>query len=183
MRATQPGQSFLLLLDVVDVEIPYAIVGAVAASVHGVVRASLDADALLSVTLPSLRQLEERLKKEGFRTELRQGAPDNPISAVLSVTDGHENRVDLLTGIRGFDPAAFSRAIDVPFGADRLHVIGPEDFIAMKIFSGGPQDLSDARQAIAVSGEKLDRPLLERLTKRYGKKYLKLLNSFRDTHP
>jgi len=35
--------------------------------------------------------------------------------------------------------------------AEILRVIGLEDFIAMKVFAGGPQDLEDARRAIAVS--------------------------------
>ena len=52
MRTKASGESTLLLLDAVQVlraeNIDYAIVGAMAASVHGVIRASRDADALLS---------------------------------------------------------------------------------------------------------------------------------------
>ena len=44
--------------------------------------------------------------------------------------------------------AAFSRAIDVPIMGETLRVIGREDFIAMKVFAGGPQDLNDAERAI-----------------------------------
>ncbi len=53
MRTRGPGESALLLLDAVDLmatqRIDYAVVGAMAASVHGAVRASLDADAVLSL--------------------------------------------------------------------------------------------------------------------------------------
>ena len=53
MKATGPGQSTLLLLDVVKVlnkyQISYAVIGALAASFYGVVRASLDADAVISL--------------------------------------------------------------------------------------------------------------------------------------
>ena len=53
MTTTGPGQSALLLLDAVSVltsdGIDYAVIGALAASVHGVVRASVDADAVLSI--------------------------------------------------------------------------------------------------------------------------------------
>ena len=53
MRTTRPGESVLLLLDVIDVlnqhKVPYAIIGAFAASFYGAVRASIDADAVISV--------------------------------------------------------------------------------------------------------------------------------------
>ena len=56
MRATRSGESALLLLDVIDLladqSIEYAVVGALAASIHGAVRASMDADVVLSVGVP-----------------------------------------------------------------------------------------------------------------------------------
>jgi hypothetical protein len=180
VRTTQAGQSFLLLLDVIDVlkakHIDYAVIGAVAASVHGVIRASLDADALLSMTVRSLEALEKDLKPH-FHTILRRGSFEDPIAAVLVVKDIYENRVDLLVGIKGFDDRAFSRTIKVPFGNEHLAVVAVEDFIAMKIYAGSPQDLSDARRALEISSVTLDRPLLESITARYGKKYLKTLKT------
>ncbi len=51
MRTRASGESTLLLVDAVQVlraaQVDYAIIGAMAASVHGVIRASRDADALL----------------------------------------------------------------------------------------------------------------------------------------
>lgn len=49
-----------------------------------------------------------------------------------------------------------------------LKIIGREDFIAMKIYAGGPQDLIDASHAIAVSKSDLDTELLRRLARRFG---------------
>src|SRR6185503_21366803 len=89
-------------------------------------------------------------------------------SARFSLTDSFGNRVDLLVGLRGLDPAAFTRAFDVPFQGERLRVVGREDFIAMKLFAHGPQDLADAEFALIAAGESLDVPLLERLAQRYG---------------
>jgi hypothetical protein len=58
MSATGPGQSLLLLLDVValldEQRIAYCVVGALAASVYGTVRATTDADALVSVSAARL---------------------------------------------------------------------------------------------------------------------------------
>jgi len=81
MRTKGPGESALLLLDVLGVlgtqQIEYAVVGAMAASVHGAVRASLDADAALSVAPPLLRTLEREFAAAGFRTECRFGDLDD----------------------------------------------------------------------------------------------------------
>jgi hypothetical protein len=173
VRATRRGQSALLLLDAVEIlaeeKIDYAVVGAMAASVHGVVRASLDADAVLSLTVQQAAGLEKRFSQRGFRTELRRGDPSDPIAALLSLTDAFRNRVDLLVGLRGLEAEAFTRALLVPFKEAFLRVIGREDFIAMKIFAGGPQDLTDASAALAISPDSLDLSLLRRLASRYGR--------------
>ena len=61
MKARGPGQSALLLLDVARVllkeKVDFAVVGAMAATVHGAIRATTDADALLSVALSRLGKL------------------------------------------------------------------------------------------------------------------------------
>jgi len=53
MKSHGPGQSPLLLLDVIDIlnklNIPYAVVGALAASFYGTIRAGMDADAIISL--------------------------------------------------------------------------------------------------------------------------------------
>ena len=173
MKARGPGQSALLLLDVAailqDEGVDYVVVGAMAASVHGSVRATMDADALISVGMPKLKHLQRAFKKAGLSTDLRLGDAEDPIPALLAVTDKHENRVDVLAGLRGLDPEAFSRAITVPLRGSSLRVVGREDFIAMKCFAGGPQDLDDARHALQAAKEPTDIDLLRRLSRRFGR--------------
>jgi predicted nucleotidyltransferase len=73
------------------------------------------------------------------------------------------------------DSEVFTRAIEVPFQGETLRVVGREDFIAMKLFAGGPQDLSDVRHAMAVAKDALDRPLLMRLAKGFGRQAVQSL--------
>jgi hypothetical protein len=173
MRTHRSGEAALLLLDAVDVlsseQIGYAVIGAMAASIHGVLRASMDADAVLSVTTQELGKLEQRFKAAGFSTDLRRGDVGDPIAAVLELSDSFRNRVDLLVGLRGLEAEAFQRAIEVNFQGAKLRVVDVEDFIAMKVFAGGPQDLADARYALAAAQKSLDMKLLTRLTARYGR--------------
>jgi hypothetical protein len=172
MRARQPGESALLLLDVVEVlagaGVPYAVVGAMAAAVHGAVRASLDADAVIGLPAHRLGELVPACRAAGLAVELREGDADDPIGAVLTVGDAFGNRVDLLAGLRGLDRGAFARAGEITFQGATLRVIGREDFIAMKAFAGSAQDLADAEAVLAANAGDVDRALLERLAGGFG---------------
>jgi len=173
VRATGPGQSLLLLVDVVAIldeqDIEYAVVGALAASVYGTIRATTDADAVVSASRSRLSGLERILRKAGSKAELRRGDTDDPIQALLTISDQFGNRVDLLGGILGLDPDAFTRTIAVPFSGTTLRIIGREDFIAMKCFAGGPMDIADAQEAMQAAERPIDLDLLRRITRRYGR--------------
>jgi hypothetical protein len=66
MRAARSGESALLLLDVVellaDEDVDYAVVGAMAATFHGAMRASRDADMVLSVGIPQAERIAQKLR-------------------------------------------------------------------------------------------------------------------------
>lgn len=181
MRADAPGQSALLMLDVADVlaarSVRYAVIGAMAAAVHGVIRASLDADAVVGLPVAEARSLRQALADAGYAAELRIGDVNDPIPALLEVHDAHGNRVDLLIGLRGMDPAALSRARPVGLHGAALQVIGREDFIAMKAYAGGPLDLADARAVLAQDAAALDLPLLRSLAARFGREAERNLES------
>ena len=54
-------------------------------------------------------------------------------------------------------------------GIEKLYIAGREDFIAMKCFAGGPQDLIDARSAYAAAPGPIDLDLLRIVTRRFGR--------------
>jgi predicted nucleotidyltransferase len=168
------------LLDVVEVlaseGVDYAVIGALAAAVYGAIRASADADALVSLTVAKLSNLSHVFKKKGFTVEFRRGDAEDPISAMLVIGDKHLNRVDLLCGLRGLDPQTLSRAVEVPFSGATLRVVSREDFIAMKCFAGRPQDLEDARIALRT-GDPLDLDLLRKVARRFGRSAADALES------
>jgi len=147
----------------------YAVIGAMAAAVHGVVRASLDADAVVALQVREAQALRQSLVEAGYEVLLRTGDVDDPIPALLEVKDHHGNRVDLLIGLRGMDPELMNRTRQVRLAEAILEVVGREDFIAMKAFAGGPVDLADARAVIDLDPESLDLELLRRLAQRFGR--------------
>jgi hypothetical protein len=173
VRTQRAGQSALLLLDAVEIlqreHVGYAVIGAFALSVHGAVRASTDVDALLATTPERLAKLSTLFDRAGFATELRRGDVDDPIPAMLVLRDAYSNQVDLLGGLRGMDPGVFSRTLEVPFMGVNLHIVGREDFIAMKCFAGGPQDLLDAESAYRSAPGPIQMDLLRAVTRRFGR--------------
>ena len=183
MRAANPGQSALLALDVIDVlnrfHVPYAIIGAFAASFYGVVRASLDVDAVISLGpgQADINTLTDELHKAGLKTTSRTGDLGDPVGAVLNVEDAFRNRVDLLMKIRGMTEAIFSRVVEAEFLNTRIRVISLEDFIVMKIFAGSPRDLDDAAGVLKVSHHRVHLPLLKELMEPYGKGALQRLEA------
>lgn len=173
MRTDRAGQSALLFLDVAEIltreHIDYLIIGAFALSVHGLVRASSDVDALLCVSYSRLAKICRIFKAAKFAVTIRRGDDDDPILSMLTLSDAYGNRVELLGGLRGLDPLVFSRAIEVPFYGVNLRIVGREDFIAMKCFAGSAQDLADARAAFEGAQGPMDLDLLRTVTRRFGR--------------
>ena len=181
MRTRGPGESALLLLDIVEVldaqEIAYAVIGATAATLYGAMRTSMDADVVISIAYAQAVELESIFKSLGFATVLNRGDFEDPIPGMLRVSDVNENRVDLLLGLRGLESQAYSRAIDVPFEGRSLRFIGCEDFIAMKLFAGGPIDILDATRAMTANRGSMNIELLRRLAAKYSGETTRLLEN------
>ena len=181
MKITASGESSLLLLGIIKrldrLKIPYAIVGAFAASFHGWVRASLDADAVISVEKSNekLNQFLSLLKNDGLKIEMRRGDSCDPIGCVINVKDKFQNSVDLLMDIRGMKADIYDRITTTSFMKQKIKIIGAEDFIAMKMYAGNAKDIEDAMGVLEVCNQKINLSLLKKLTLQYGKKELKRL--------
>lgn len=183
MKINGPGESSLLLLKVIGLlvkfKIPYVIVGAFAASFYGQIRASVDADAVISVDgrKKTLEKFSTALEKMNFNVELRHGDAQDPVRGVMSIQDKFHNRVDLLTGIRGMKDDVFDRAVTASFIKKRIKIVSVEDFIAMKVFAGSFKDMDDVAVVLAVCEGKVDLALARKLVLGYGKKELARLES------
>jgi hypothetical protein len=173
VRTSKGGQSALLLLDVVEIlrrqKINYAVIGAFALAVHGVIRATTDVDALLFTKPSRLAELQKPFKRAGFHTELRNAGADDPVSGMLVLSDDFGNHVELLGGLRNMDPKIYSRTLEIKFRDETLRIVGREDFIAMKCFAGSPQDLLDARSAYQATTGPIQLDLLRTVTRRFGR--------------
>lgn len=148
----------------------WAAIGALAVAFHGVVRASLDADALISLRGSDIDidQLGDRLRKRGWKAKTRMGEPGDPLGFVIRVQDKDGNQVDLIGGIRKLDSDFFQRSKRTIVDGMKLRFASPEDLIALKLFAGGPRDIEDAQGVFQVQAKSLDPDLLRKLCKVFG---------------
>ncbi len=123
-----------------------------------------------------VEQLAARFEALGLQVRVTRGDADDPVPGLIQVIDGFGNRVDFLTGLRGLAPDFPSRTIPAPVADCTLQIVGLEDFVAMKLFAGGPKDLQEAAEACQVSGAQLDLSLLRALTANYGRQALRRLD-------
>ena len=73
----------------------------------------------------------------GYQATLSRGDADDPILGVLAIHDPHDNRANLLIGLRGMDPDVTNRCVSTVLLDSPVRIIGAEDLIAMKVFAGG----------------------------------------------
>jgi hypothetical protein len=153
------------------VPVTFALIGGLAVSAWGAVRATQDID-LLADSDPSPisdRQLRDALAKylakRNCVIEWRIGAADDPIPLLLKVgLPGARRRVgaDILWAHRRWHQDALRRRLQIPLGRTHVFVLHPEDLILMKLDAGGPQDILDVQTLLEARPRELDMRRLKR---------------------
>ena len=148
--------------------IPYMVTGSIASSYHGEPRATRDIDIVIDPTPDSLEQFIGALPPdtfyvdaEGARTALAERGQFNVIESASGW------KVDLvIRKNRPFSVTEFERRQAAELLGLRTFVASAEDTIIAKLewAQAGESDrqLRDAAAILAISGEKLDYPYLER---------------------
>lgn len=135
-----------------QVPIRFALIGGLAVSAWGVVRATQDIDLLADSSPSPLRNLAFRghlqrfLEEEGCMAEWRVGEPDDPIPLLLRLglpQPANRMGADILWAHKRWQREALSRTIALRVSRLEVFVLHPEDLILMKLEAGGPQDVLD----------------------------------------
>jgi hypothetical protein len=139
-------------------EIKAAAIGGVALAAHGIVRATLDADVL--VTDPHVLHAEFWAGLSGARAEARSGDVDDPLAGVVHLVSGAEE-VDVVVGRYLWQTRALERAVILSVGGRPLPTVDRADLVLLKLFAGGPQDLLDVQLLLAADRESTVRAEVE----------------------
>ena len=152
-----------------------ALIGAVALSAHGYVRATLDLDLGSDTELFKLRELQARLESSGLHTELRtpdaedsleiwehEDAEGEPIDAIEIVNFSNHWRPGMRTPGRD----AVRRAQPIAEGSP-LRCVQLADLIALKLYSGGANDKVDVVNLLARNPD-ADLDAIREVCSKYG---------------
>lgn len=131
-----------------DAGTPFALVGASALAVHGVVRSTADQDLMIVESSYLQPALWEALQESGVDVEVRKGDAFDPLAGVVRFDQAGERSVDLVIGKFTWQRKLLERAIK-PSGQS-IPVVGAADLILLKLYAGGPQDAWDIQQILAT---------------------------------
>ena len=168
MDLTDPTAAALRIAEAFDAaQTPYALYGGLLLAAYGEPRETRDVDlAVLSTTATEATAL---LADAGIGTS--PNFQDVSFGGVavdrLMILGGHDD-----TGLNSLDQVrprserygrqAIERAVRAPLRDGEVSVLTPEDFILFKLLSTRARDLEDAASVLRVSGDALDREMIER---------------------
>jgi hypothetical protein len=147
------------------ISIRFALIGGLAMSAWGVVRATADIDLLAHSDPSPLRNpgLRDRMKRfleaRACTVEWRTGDPDDPIPLLLRVGVPSPKlalEADVLWAHKRWQGEALRRAVILKLSEMDVPVLHPEDLILLKLEAGGPQDLLDVEGLLLESPPNFD---------------------------
>lgn len=133
--------------------VAHALIGAAALAAAGVSRSTFDLDLLVSDRRVLSSAFWRPLAERGATVDVRRGDDEDPLAGVVRIELGDSRPVDVVVGRHAWQARAVARART---GIAPAPVVDPRDLVLLKLYAGGPQDLWDIRQLLALpTAEKL----------------------------
>ena len=158
-----------------NAQLRFALLGGLAVSTWGVMRATQDIDFLADSDPSPIKnlalrdQLAKFIERQNCRADWRVGDYDDPIPLLLKIelpAALGSVGADILWAHKRWQREALERAIDIEIDGSKIPVLHPEDLILMKLEAGGPQDFLDVQQLLAVAPPQLDVRRLKKTAER-----------------
>ncbi len=146
------------------------VMGGLALSVWGRVRATQDVDVSLSIDPAKESALTEALLAADFLPSAPRAIRGHRLVTCryLKSSRGMPVQVDFLLARGAYQHQSLHRASTVTMGRRRLRVIAPEDLILHKLLASRPLDLLDVQAVVEEQAGRLDWPYLRRWAKALG---------------
>lgn len=151
-------------------EIPYMVMGGMALSIWGRIRATYDVDVALAVEEARLPHLLKGLQSVHFLTAPPQAMRGHRlfVCRYLKSTKGLPVEVDLFVAKGDYQRQAIVRAVTVAIGREKIRVISPEDLILYKLLADRPIDRLDVQMILEEHKGRLDKRYLARWAQKLG---------------
>jgi hypothetical protein len=174
---TGPEATLAVIDALEDLRIPYMLVGSLSSSFYGIPRSTQDADFVVQFGQRSIGEIVDRLGA-AFALDPQMAFEAFTMSSRhLLKVKGTPFRIELFRLSEDpFDQERFQRRRRVPYSGREVTLPTAEDVIVMKlrwaIQGRREKDREDARDVIAVQGNALDWPYIERWTDTHGSRQL-----------
>ena len=135
----------------------YAVIGGVALSQWGLVRATYDVD--IKVLVPDMDYDAVRAAlRAAFPNRARPHVPENPFIVAVTIDDV---TVDFLLTLPGYEEQIIERAVRRDLGGWSAWICSAEDLIIQKVAAGRPKDWLDVEALLIEQRGRLDEAYLE----------------------
>lgn len=151
----------------------YSLVGGLAVSAWGFVRATEDIDLLVNGDSDLLK---EAFEAEGLEVELRRGDFFDPIQILLKVK-GDGIYADLIIATHKWEIEMIKESHLIEVEGISLSLIRVEDLMVLKLRAGGTLDKIDVDNLVSSLKERIDLTYLKKMAKRAGVKLDKELKN------
>jgi hypothetical protein len=135
--------------------VPVLVIGAVALAAHRYVRATLDIDLGVNVAVSRMKEIEERLRSEGYTTVLHEPDGDDPLGGVIDIS-GPDGLIQIVNFGDRF-PAVIQDALEGEVIHARtdlsLRVIPLPQLVVLKLYAGGLKSLADCTELLRRNPE------------------------------
>ncbi len=137
-------------------DIPYAVIGGIAAIIHGSLRVTADIDVTILAEIDTLERVLAIFADDyvSLRPE-----PLNFFQRRLFVPLQHKAtkmKVDIAAALSGFERAAIKRSERGLYGKAEVNTCTVEDLIVMKLVAARAKDISDVETLIPANRKQLD---------------------------
>lgn len=129
---------------------PFAVIGAAALAIRGVARTTFDIDLLTTDGSVLDQKAWADLESAGARVDVRHGDLDDPLAGVVRFDSPDARPIDLVVGKWKWHLALIERSPVEDLFVARMRVPVASDLVLLKLDAGGPQDLWDIHQLLAI---------------------------------
>jgi hypothetical protein len=164
-------RDFVFVFDRLDV--PYAVMGGLAARVHGIPRPTHDVDFTIAVSRERLPEIYRALSEIGYTIpeQYESGWVDQvagmPLVKARMYLEGHGIDIDIFLAESAFQEELLQRRQREQMYDLSVWIVTPEDLILLKLISHRPRDLIDIGDVLFTQGE-LDKAYLRHWAERLG---------------
>jgi hypothetical protein len=166
-----------------NMNVEYAIFGGMALQAWQRLRTTLDVDIMVIMDEITMKDLSDRMRKEGIRLESK-----TPIVKLGDITlfrflytDKEtfiDIKIDIAIAMTEFFREVIGRAVSLKVFNRKMRFVTADDLILLKLLAGRPIDMVDAKEVLKINKDSLDMRYLKRQAKvlNIKKKFEKFLS-------